>query len=75
MMLNTAHKELVSQNMQLIKSVLKCVAFCGRQGLSFWGHRDDSTASKTDNMGNFVQLVQFRTENDDVLHTYLETHL
>ena len=24
-------------------------------------------------MGNFIELVRFRAENDDVLHTYLET--
>ena len=69
-MLSNARKELVSRNTQVIKSLLKCVAFCGKQGLSFRGHRDDSTASASDNTGNFVHLVQFR---DDVLRTYLET--
>ena len=73
MMLNNAHKERVSRNTQVVKSLLKCVAFCGKQGLSFRGHRDDSTASNSDNTGNFVQLVQFRAENDDILRTYLET--
>ena len=68
-MLSNAHKEQVPRNTLVIKSLLKCVAFCGKQGLSFRGHRDDSTA---DNTGNFVQLVQFRAENDDVLRTYLE---
>ena len=72
-MLSNACKELVSQNTQVIKSLLKCVAFCGKQGLPFRGHRDDSTASDSDNTGNFVQLVQFRAENDDMLRTYLET--
>ena len=69
-MLSNARKELVSRNTQ---SLLKCVAFCGKQGLSFRGHRDDSTASDSDNTGNFVQLVQFCAENDDVLRAYLET--
>ena len=50
------------------KRTLKCVAFCGKKGLSFQGHRDDSTASDSDDTGNFVQLVQFRAENDDVLN-------
>ena len=72
-MLNNAHKEQVSCNTQVIKSLLKCIALCGKQGLSFRGHIDDSTASDSDNTGNFVQLVQFRAENDDVLRTYLET--
>ena len=72
-MLNKAHEEQVSRNAQVIKSLLKCVSFCGKQGLSFRGHRDDSTALDASNMGNFIELVRFRAENDDVLHTYLET--
>ena len=50
-MLNNAHKEQVSRNTQ---SLLKCIAFCGKQGLSLRGHRDDSTTSDSDNTGNFV---------------------
>ena len=72
-MLNTAHKEQASRNTSVIKSLLKCVAFCGKQGISLRGHRDDSTASDFNNVGNFRELVQFKAENDDVLRTYLET--
>ena len=49
-LLNKVHNEQVSRNAQVIKSLLKCVSFCGKQGLSFRGHRDDSTASDSDNM-------------------------
>ena len=59
-MLNKAHEEQVSRNAQVIKSLLKCVS-C------------DSTALDASNMGNFIELVRFRAENDDVLRTYLET--
>ena len=72
-MLNKAHEEQVSRNAQVIKSLLKCVSFCGKQGLSFRGHRDVFTALDASKMGNFIELVRFRAENDDVLHTYLET--
>ena len=71
-MVNTARKEQVSRNTKVIKSLLKCAAFCGKQGISLCGHRDDSTVSESVNTGNFIQLVQFRAEND-VLHTFLET--
>ena len=71
--LNKAHEEQVSRNAQVIKSLLKCISFCGKQGLSFRGHRDDSTALDVNNMGNFIELVRFRAENDDMLRTYLET--
>ena len=72
-MLNKAHEEQVSRNAQVIKSLLKCVSFCGKLGLAFRGHRDDSTALHANNMGNFMELVRFRAENDDVLRAYLET--
>ena len=72
-MLNKAHEEQVSRNAQVIKSLLKCVTFCGKQGISFRGHRDDSTALDASNMGNFIELVRFRAENDDMLRTYLVT--
>ena len=67
------HEEQVSRNAQVIKSLLECVFFCVKQGLSFRGHRDDSTALDPSNVGNFVELVRFRAENDDILRTYLET--
>ena len=37
------------------------------------GHRDDSSASDASNIGNFIELVRFRAENDEVLRTYIET--
>ena len=72
-MVNTARKEQVFRNTKVIKLLLKCAAFCGKQSISLHGHRDDSIASESVNTGNFIQLVQFRAENDYVLRTYLET--
>ncbi len=72
-MLDAARKQQVPRNTKVVKSLLKCVAFCGKQGLSLRGHRDDSTASESANTGNFIQLVKFRAENDDELRIYLET--
>ena len=62
-MLNKACEEQVSRNTQVIKSLLKCVSFCGKHDLSFQGHRDDSTALDASNMGNIIELVRFRAEN------------
>ena len=51
---------------------LKCAVLW--QARSFFrGHRDNSAASDSDNMRNFVQLIQCRPENDNVLCTDLET--
>ena len=61
-MLNKRHEE--------IKSLFECVCFCGKQGLSFRGHRDDYTATDCDNKGNFMELIQFRAQTDEVLCTH-----
>ena len=73
LLLNKTRKEQVARNAEVVKSLLKCVCFCAKQGLAFRGHRDDSTAPESTNRGNFIDLVKFRAETNDVLHTYLET--
>lgn len=72
-MLSESHDKKVAKNAQIVKSLLKCVCFCGRQGIALRGHREDSTAPEDSNMGNFIELVKFRAENDEVLNTYLKT--
>ena len=71
-MLNKEREEQIARNTMVVKSLLKCVCFCGKQGLSFRGHRDDYTATEFDNKGNFIELVQLRSETDQVLRDYLE---
>uniref|UniRef100_A0A1X7V634 DUF4371 domain-containing protein n=1 Tax=Amphimedon queenslandica TaxID=400682 RepID=A0A1X7V634_AMPQE len=72
-MLSKTREEMICWNMNVMKSLLKCVAFCGKQGLSFRGHRDDSTTISTADMGNFIELIRFRAESDEILKDYLKT--
>ena len=50
---------------------------CEKYVLVLCGHRDDQTdfvehkEQKAGNPGNFVELVRFRTQTDDVLRIYL----
>ena len=67
----TAFKESCSNPTHNVASMLNIE--CKEQGISLHGHRDDSTASESVNTVNFIQLVQFRAKNDDVLRIYLET--
>lgn len=69
MKLNKACEDQVSRNIEVI--LWSVFAFVVKRS-SFRGHRDDYTASESDNKGNFVELVQFRAETDDVLRKYLE---
>ena len=71
-MLNKEREEQITRNTKVIKSLLECVCFCAKQGLPFRGHRDDYTATESENKGNFSELVQFRAKTDNVLQNYLE---
>ena len=49
---------------------------CGKQGLPLRGHRDDGVdfehVSADSNQGNFLELVHFRSETDEVLASHLK---
>jgi len=62
----------LQHNRAVIRSPFVCILFCGIQGISLRGHRDDATASPNGNRGNFIELVEFRAKTDDVLATHLK---
>lgn len=63
----------IQQNREILTSVLKCLQFCGRQGIVLRGHRDDDTNS-TLNKGNFKELLNLRVDaGDNILHEHLKT--
>ena len=67
--------QIVERNTKVIESLFKIVIFCGKQGIAFRGHRDDKvdlTSIESTNDGNFLQLVRFRAENDEILSDYLK---
>lgn len=72
-----AQKQM-EDNQTVVKSLLKVVMLCGKQGLAFRGHRDDKIdwLSLHDdlhqNEGNFIELVRFRAETDEALRRHLE---
>ena len=63
-------QESASFNKLALRSIVECVIFCGKQGISFRGHRDDATASDPTNRGNFISLLRFRAQSDDVLRRF-----
>ena len=49
---------------------------CGKQGLALQGHRDDNvvwTNEAESESGNFIELVRFRAESDEVLRHHLRS--
>ena len=66
-------QESASFNKLALRSIVECVLFCGKQGISFRGHRDDATASDPTHRGNFISLLRFRAQSDDVLRRFIES--
>ena len=69
--IESSNSERISKNREILKSIVKSVVFCGRQGISLRGHRDDDTITSLIK-GNFKALLQFRCESGDLT---LKDHL
>lgn len=72
---DVARKQL-EDNQQVIESLFKVVMLLGKQGLPFRGHRDDNIEwmeqnEECENQGNFIELVRFRAETDQMLSNHL----
>ena len=72
----------VQRNRQILTSIVKCLEFCGRQGIALRPHRDDASVpvrSQRDessclNKGNFQALLQLRIDaGDEVLRNHVTT--
>ena len=60
----------VKTNREILRSIIKCLEFCGRQGIGLRGHRDDNTCSAS-NKGNFKACIDLRIDAGDKI---LEEH-
>ena len=49
-MLDVESQEVVKLNKLALKSIFECIICCGKQGISFKGHRDDATADTSNNI-------------------------
>ena len=71
--IRTTGEERIERNRTILASIIKTLIFCGRQGISLRGHRDDETCrDNSSNMGNFKELLDFRASAGDEL---LKEHL
>ncbi|XP_064847912.1 uncharacterized protein LOC135558090 [Oncorhynchus masou masou] len=65
------HNEKVKKNREILKRLIDCVMFLGKQELSFRGH--DESADST-NKGNYVELLSFLSESNTDLQYHLSTN-
>lgn len=59
------HNKKVKRNREILKRLIDCVIFLGKQEFSFQGH-DESAGSK--NRGNYVELLSLIAERNMDLH-------
>ena len=67
----------MENNLKVLESLFKIVLLCGKQGIALWGHRDDKINwfeqdEDDNNQGNFIELVQFQAETDEILRKQLQ---
>ncbi|XP_068704128.1 52 kDa repressor of the inhibitor of the protein kinase-like [Montipora foliosa] len=74
-MLDKKAKEQLERNREVLRSILRCLAFCGGQGIALRGHRDDDTSTDADtSLGNLKSLLSLCCQSGDhVLKQHLET--
>ena len=77
LLVSEAQKKM-EDNERMLTSLFKVVLLCGKQGIAFLGHRDDclnwedADEDLSSNQGNFIELVWFRAETDEVLSHHLQ---
>ncbi|XP_034076957.1 zinc finger MYM-type protein 1-like [Gymnodraco acuticeps] len=64
------HNEKVKRNRGILKRLINCVVYLGKQELPFRGHDESVTSS---NKGNYIELLDLVAEYDSDLHTHLAT--
>lgn len=72
-------RQTVETNRKILSSIIKCLEYCGRQGIALRGHRDNFAGATTTtdvqngNPGNFLSLIKFRVDSgDNVLKMHLD---
>ena len=69
-------QQRIENNQKVLESLFRIVLLCGKQGIPLRGHRDDNVSwfeeDDGNNVGNFIELVRFRAETDDILCKHLK---
>ncbi|XP_068217819.1 52 kDa repressor of the inhibitor of the protein kinase-like [Palaemon carinicauda] len=71
-MLSNEWKELYKKNLEILKSVIDAIVFCGKQNITLRGRRDDRSSSNS-NTGNFLSILNLLATHDPVLKCHHES--
>ena len=50
---------------------MSSVIFCGKQNIALRGHMESSTGNNSKNQGDFLALLDFRAEGDEIIAKHL----
>ena len=69
-------QQRIENNQKVLESLFRIVLLCVKQGIPLRGHRDDNVSwfeeDDGNNVGNFIELVRFPAETDDILCKHLK---
>ena len=63
-MLSSAFQDKITRNRSILHSILKTNYLCGKQNIPLRGHTEEKS--------NFIALINYRTETDQILATHLQ---
>lgn len=63
--ISSALEKQVVRNQAILEAIIKCIVICGKQNIPLRG--------KTEDLSNFMVLLKFRAEVDEVLRTHLDS--
>ena len=66
---NLLHNEKVRYNREIMRRLIDCVCFLGKQELSFRSHDEEASSS---NRGNYIELLSLISDYDPMLKNHLE---
>lgn len=63
LLMNNKKREQIVKNREILKSILRCIEFCGRHGIALRGHEEDREGYA----GNFKGLLQLCIDSGDAM--------
>ena len=63
-MLSNAFQDKIARNRSILHSILKTIYLCGKQNIPLRGHTEEKS--------NFIALINYRAETDQMLATHLQ---
>jgi hypothetical protein len=71
-MIDSAKIAQIEYNRKVLRSIISCIIFCGKQNIALRGHREHNNEECAgNNTGNFLSLLKFRVEaGDELIATY-----